>query len=219
VHELRRRHINTVAHVRPDSKLLLVWQAEFGRAGAATDTAPWSEATMAAALQRHTPTVIYALLGTTRAQGGDYLGIDYGLTATLLRAARAAAPDARFVYLSSVGVGPRARGEYLQLRWRFEQELRESGQPWTIARPSFITGPDREQDRPRERAAAAVADAVLAVAARLGASGLRDRYRSMNATILARALVHAGFDADTAARVLDAAALRHLSLAGTGPAE
>lgn len=163
---------------------------------------------MRATLPRCAPTVIYALLGTTRARGGDYQSVDYGLTALLLRAARSAAPDARFVYLSSIGVGPSARGEYLQVRWRFEQELRASGQPWTIARPSLITGPDRAESRPAERIAAAVVDPLLRLARTLGAHDVHDRYASMTAVELARGLADAGLRDDAASQVLDAADLR-----------
>ena len=208
VPELVRRGITTTAHIRPDSGRLTEWRARFAAAGAEVDASPWQEDAMADALARARATVIYALLGTTRARGGDYQGVDYGLTALLLRAARRAAPGARFVYLSSVGVGPNARGEYLKVRWRFEEELRASGQPWTIARPSFITGPDRSESRPTERISAAMADTLLRGAALLGARGVHARYASMTAAGLARALAHAGLAPDAAARVLDAEALR-----------
>ncbi|HSJ10947.1 MAG TPA: NAD(P)H-binding protein, partial [Longimicrobiales bacterium] len=188
VHELAGRGVHVVAHVRPDSARVEQWRARFTAAGSTVVTAPWNPVAMADALAAARPDAIYALLGTTRARGGDYEGVDYGLTALLLHAARTAAPAARFVYLSSLGVGPRARGEYLKVRWRFEQELRASGQPWTIVRPSFITGPDRAETRRAERMGAAVVDGLLGVAAVLGARTLRDRYASITAADLARAL-------------------------------
>lgn len=214
VHELRHRGIPTVAHVRPDSQRLADWRQRFEAMGAVVDITPWDERALTAALQRIGPHVVFALLGTTRARmrsarGGDsYESVDYGLTAMLLHAVRRAAPGARFVYLSSAGVGPAARGEYLRVRWRLEQELRASGVAWTIARPSFITGADRRESRPLERVGARISDGVLGVAGALGARRLRDRYASLSAAALARGLADHAFARDSAGLVLGADALR-----------
>jgi hypothetical protein len=59
-----------------------------------------------------------------------------------------------------------------------------------------------------ERTAAVVADAALAFAGLLGATTLRDRYSSLDAAALAKALVAAGLDPACEGRVLDAARLR-----------
>ena len=158
VDELRARGVHTIAHVRPDSAALPHCRRQFEALGAAVDTTAWTEPAMAATLRRHQPHAVFALLGTTRARmrtsGGtdSYETVDYGLTALLLRAMLEAAPAARFIYLSAVGVGPSARGAYLRVRWRFEQELRASGAAWTIARPAVITG-HRPESRPLERIA------------------------------------------------------------------
>jgi hypothetical protein len=53
-----------------------------------------------------------------------------------------------------------------------------------------------------------VADAALAFAGLLGAGKLRDRYSSLDAAALAKALVAAGLDPAGEGRVLDAARLR-----------
>ena len=100
------------------------------------------------------------------------------------------------------------RNPYLAARARIERALREGTQPYTIARPSFITGPDRTESRPGERMAAAVADAMLDAVGWFGGRGLRARYRSMDATTLAAGLVRAAFDPKTEGAVLEADALR-----------
>lgn len=209
-----------VAHVRHDSAQLERWQRHFAALGAAVDTTPWDERAMTATLIARRPTALFALLGTTRsraraaglgaAQG--YEQIDYGLTALLVRAAQAARAATgvvpRIVYLSAVGVGPRARGEYLRVRWRMEEALRASGLPYVIARPSVITGPDREESRPMERMAAAALDALAGASRRVGWRAIADRWGSMTGGALAESLVRAARDPQAVGRVLDGAALR-----------
>ena len=222
VRRLRADGVRVVAHVRPDSPSLDEWRARFSACGAETDTTPWDETALRATLAAVAPDAVFALLGTTRArsrrarsQGANdsYATVDYGLSAMLLRATRAAAPNARFVYLSSIGVGPDARGDYLRVRWRLEEELRASGVDFLIARPSFITGPDRAEKRPTERWAAAVTDAVLSAAAFFGARTLRARYRPRTAGQLADALAAHAFHTGSSRVTLDGEAL--FSLAGT----
>lgn len=216
VRQLRAAGIDTVAHVRPDSPRLAEWRDRFGGIGARVDATPWREDAMAGALRRARATQVFALLGTTRARGrrggggaveDSYQAVDYGLTALLIRVCRQAAPGARFVYLSAAGVGPRARGEYLRVRWRVERELDDSGLPHVIARPSFITGPDRDQARPGERIAATLVDAGLAVLGRLGARRLQARYRSTSNEVLAEALIRLAL-APEAAGVYESEELR-----------
>lgn len=55
-------------------------------------------------------------------------------------AAARAGGAGRVVHLSALGAGPRAP-RYLQSKWAGEEELRRSGIPWVIFRPSFIIGP------------------------------------------------------------------------------
>lgn len=192
VAELRRRGLDVVAHVRPDSASMAEWRTRFGGLGARVSTAAWEEDSMAAELADLQPGTVFGMLGTTRARmrkqgeaGNSYEAVDYGLTALLLRATQRAAPDAHFVYLSAMGVGPRARGDYLRVRWRMEEELRASGISHDIIRPAFITG-DRAESRPAELVTARILDGVLAVAGLLGAGKLRERYRSRTAAELAR---------------------------------
>ena len=213
---LRERGLDTVAHVRPDSASHDRWVERFEGLGAQVDSTPWELDAMRDTLARLEPTAVFALLGTTRRRAAGegmaateaYARVDYGLTKLLLDACGQGAPTARFVYLSSLGGQEGTRNPYLAARVRVERALRDGSQPYTIARPSFITGPDREDDRPAERVTAALADAMLTAAGWFGARRLRARYHSMDAATLAAGLVRAAFDPQAEGAVLEAGALR-----------
>lgn len=214
---LRSRGVRTVAHVRPDSPRRAEWVARFERLGVEVDGTPWDAAAFTGRLRALAPSIVFALLGTTRARGRrarrlgrleTYETVDYGLTRLLLGAAVASGARPRVVYLSAAGVREGSANPYLAVRARLERELSESGLPFTIARPSFVSGPDREERRPLERAAAVSADAVLAVAARLGARALAARWGSMTGAELAAALVRLALDPAAAGLVVDGAGLR-----------
>jgi uncharacterized protein YbjT (DUF2867 family) len=221
VGELVARGVAAVAHVRPDSPELAEHTARFEALGAKVDTAPWSADAMARSLERWRPRVVFALLGTTRAraararrEGRDpaaesYEAVDYGLTSLLLGAAARLDPPPRFVYLSSTGSDAGTRNAYLAARARLERELRESGVPHVIARPSFIVG-ERERSRRWEGVAARLSDGALAVAGALGARRLQDRYRAIDAASLAAALVRLAFEPAGEARVVEADELHAL---------
>ena len=193
----------TVAHVRPDSASRAEWERRFTAAGARADATPWEPQAMRATLARLRPTHVFALLGTTQARSRraarttgrveTYETVDYGLTHLLLEAAREAARDSgvrpRFVYLSAVGAREDTRNAYLQVRGRLERELRESGLPWLVARPAFITGSDRDERRALERGTAVVMNGVLGALGLLGARRVRDRYRSITGRELGDGLV------------------------------
>jgi hypothetical protein len=70
--------------------------------------------------------------------------------------------------------------------------------PYTIVRPSFISGSDRDEPRPGERVGSVVANIGLSVLGALGASTLRDRYATVAGVDLGRMLVRLarteGFD-------------------------
>ena len=216
VRVLRERGIETVAHVRPGSSALARWRSTFEGQGATVDTTPWEAEAMAETLRRLQPTLVFALLGTTSKRAGKeglearaaYEAIDYGLTALLLQASVAAGSRPRFVYLSSAGVREGASNPYLAVRARMERELKASGLPFVIAQPSFITGADREEDRPMERITATLTDGVLGLAGALGARRLRDTWGSMTGEALARGLVRAGLDPNGAGLTLSSAELR-----------
>lgn len=186
-----------IAHVRPDSSLLDAWRERFDE----VDTTAWELEAMKARLEALQPTAVFALIGTTRKraraeriEGDRYEAIDYGLTECLYQAASGLASRPRFVYLSAAGVSERSSSAYMRARWKAEALIRDGALPHVIARPSIITGPDRDEARPGERFAAITADAALAIAGALGAKKLRSRYRSTDATTLARALVQLALD-------------------------
>lgn len=213
VRVLRQRGITTFAHVRGDSPSLERARADFTSLGAGTDTTPWSAVAMQTTLARIRPTHVFALLGITKkrarqraaagAPGESYATVDYGLTALLLEATGRAAPDAVFVYLSSLGATTNTRNEYVRVRGRIEREIRESGLTALIVRPSFITGADREESRPTERAAAWVAGGLLRLAGAAGAGTLRQRFRARTASELAEAMVTLALRPAPGVRVVD----------------
>jgi uncharacterized protein YbjT (DUF2867 family) len=198
------RGVRTVAHVRPDSPRLEEWRQRFEAAGAAVDSTPWGDAEMVHTLSTLQPTHVFSLLGTTRARRREsatrgatesYEAIDFGLTAMLIRAAVASGSKPRFVYLSSLGVREHTSNAYLAARWRAESLLRASGLPYIVARPSFITGPGRDESRPLERVGAAVVDALASVVRVAGAQRLASSMGSLTGAELAEGLVRYAFDA------------------------
>lgn len=207
VEALVARGAQVHAHVRPDSSQLESVRRHLaelgGEIGAEVDTTAWDETAMAARLADLRPTHVFSLLGTTRARARDegrsaheaYESVDYGLTMCLLRAAAAAPSRPRFVYLSAAGVGEsEPSNPYMHVRWRVEKELREGDLPYTIVRPSFITGDDRAEPRKAERIAARIGDGALAIAGALGGRRLRDRYASLTGAELAAGLVRVALD-------------------------
>jgi len=209
--------VTVVAHVRPDSARLDDWKRRFEEQGAEVDTTPWDEEAMTETLERQKPGLVFALLGTTKsrvheseARGGrdSYETVDFGLTAMLIQAARNAGIQPRFVYLSAAGVKRSASSAYYKARWKAEALLRESGLPFTIARPSFITGPGRDDRRPLESAGAAIVNAGLSLAGLVGARRLRERYRSTTNTILASALVRLARDPGAEGKIAESEDLR-----------
>ncbi len=214
---LSREGVRTIAHVRPDSPALGAWTSRFAAAGAQVDATPWTDE-MARTMARLRPDVVFALLGTTRARAArderatgaaaGYDAVDYGLSALLLRAVRTAEIRPRFVYLSSIGAREDSRNAYLAVRGRFERELQESGLPYLIVRPSFISGSDRDERRVAERAASLVADALLGVAALAGAHMLHDRWATLSGDALAAGIVRLALEARDGRVIADAADVR-----------
>lgn len=130
--------------------------------------------------------------------------------------ARDAGSTPRFSYLSAMGADPRTRNPYLSVRGRLERELAESGLPFLIARPAFVTGADRDERRPTERVAAVVLDGALALVAALGGGGFRARYASLTGRVLAQGMVALALH-DRHGRVeADAAVLRSAALGALG---
>lgn len=211
VRALVARQVRTVAHVRADSPRLGELRREFESEGAEVDVTQWDEKELASTFSRLRVDVVFALLGTTRAraraaerEGKDasYEAVDYGLTVLLLRALEKASSDRRpkFVYLSALGAD-RPRNAYYEARYKAEREIMSCGLPYVVARPSFITGPDRAESRAGERVAVAAIDGALGILSHLGGTRLRDRFASMTARELAQSLVTLGLDGSEVATV------------------
>ncbi len=204
VAELVRRGVTTIAHVRPDSRDLDEWRRKFGEAGGGhveVDTTAWDEAALTATLRARAVTHVFGLIGTTRGRAKRdgvrvdiYELIDVGLTRLLAAASSACGARPRLVYLSSVGASARSSSAYLRARARAEALVQGAGVPWIIARPSMIVGPGRDDARPMERAAGAVADGALAVIGLFGARRIRAAYRSTTPELLGPALVRLALD-------------------------
>ncbi len=171
---------------------------------------------MRATLVSLRPTHVMALLGTTRnraraaahrgAPAESYRSVDYGLTRLLILAAAGAARVTgvrpRLVYLSAVGARENTRNAYLRVRGIVERELRESGLPYLVIRPSFITGDDRDETRRAERWTARIVDALLAPLAIVGGRRLSDRYRSVTGPQLGAAIARLALDDAGGSRVV-----------------
>jgi uncharacterized protein YbjT (DUF2867 family) len=220
---LAREGAHVVAHVRADSSALGAWTSRFAAAGATTDATPWTDDDMARTMARVRPDIVFLLLGTTRARAArderatgtaaGYEAVDYGLTALVLRAVRAAGIRPRVVYLSCTGARAESSNPYLAVRGRFERELQASGLPYLVARPVFISGSDRDERRIAERAASVVVDALLQGAAALGARALHDRWATLSGAALAAGMVRLALDDPNGRVIADAAAIRRAASA------
>jgi len=211
--------VQTIAHVRPNSSRLAEWTERFTAMGAQVDATPWEADAMATRLNEISPTCVFGLLGTTRKRGKaarkdglteTYETIDYGLTALLIQACTTLPTKPRFVYLSSLGVSKNAASAYAKARWKTETYLRESGLCYTIARPGFIPGPDRDDSRPGEVLGAKTLDGLLSIIAVFGGKGTQQRYRSISNTHLARALLRGALEVQEEQVVLESQDLQRL---------
>lgn len=205
--------IETHAHVRPDSPRLEQARQSFGPLGVHVDDTPWTEAAFVARFAQLRPTLVFGLLGVTlsgakreaKERGEDaatWESVDYALTVVLARAAAAVEPMPRFIYLSSLGSGPNTANGYLKVRWRTECAIRELGVPFTIARPSFITGEGRE-GRALEKFGGQAANVLTGALGAFGAKRAARRFRSRTNTELADALVRLARDPDAEGKVFE----------------
>ncbi len=187
------RGLNTIAHIRPGSSSGPRWRGTFEEQGAVVDESAWTPEAMQDAMARHQPELVFSLLGITakrgKQEGSSYQSVDYGLTVLLLEAAATLKSPPVFVYLSSAGAGGPSMGAYMKARVMSEAAIRASEIPHLIARPSFITGEDRDESRPGERVAAVLADGLLGGLAKVGLGGPRKAWGSLTGTQLGEALV------------------------------
>jgi uncharacterized protein YbjT (DUF2867 family) len=215
VEQLVALGVRTVAHVRPDSPSRERWTERWRQQGAEVDVTPWEPAALTETLTRLRPTLVFALLGTTRARARSegreavaaYETIDYGLTMIVRDAAEACGHRPRFVYVSMAALPHSSTNPYIHVRIRVERALRAGELPYTIARPAIITG-DRDEPRLGEAIGAKVVDGALAFVGLLGARKLKDRYRSMTNVELAAGLVRVAMDPACENQVVEGEALR-----------
>ena len=165
-------------------------------------------------MAKDTPDLVFALLGTTKkriktAGDGDYMVVDYGMTAMLVDAL-ASAQKARFVYLSSLGTKEGVSSAYMKARWLAEEHLRQSGLPHLIARPSFILG-ERDDPRMMESIGGGISAVILGTAGFLGAKKTASRYGSIPGRELGRGLVREALEWPADSRILYSDDLRESS--------
>jgi len=187
VEALREEGVEVAAHVRPDSPRLQEWTARFEELGAVADSTAWTPEDMKVRFAEKPPDVVFALLGTTKKRfkregDGDYMAVDFGLTALLVDALENH-PQTRFVYLSALGTKEGVRSAYMKARWLAEEHLRNSGLPHLIARPSFILG-DRDEKRWGESIGGGISSVVLGTAGLLGARRFKNRVGSIQGRAL-----------------------------------
>lgn len=208
---------DVAAHVRPGSAVATDAVALFESLRARVDRTPWDVAALRATLGSLAPATIFITLGTTRRRSArarargeqaGYEAIDRDLPLMLVKACLRAGIRPKLVYLSAIGADPGARGAYLRARGEVERRLRASSLPWVVARPAFVTGPDRPESRPLERIAAALVDGILAGVSALGWRGPGERFGSLDADAMAAALDALASDPAAEGTVVEGAALR-----------
>lgn len=210
----RREGNETHAHFRPNSPRAQRLLPQFEALQASCHSVAWTAPTIAELIHSVAPTHVFCLLGTTKkkaaASGEDasYASVDVGMTLMVLEAVATSSEPARFIYLSAAGVNAKARGAYLKARWEVEHVIRQRLSNWVIARPSFITGPDRAESRPGERVGALVSDGLLGFAGAMGFRGLQEQWGSLRGTELASGLVHHAMASERDSRTVDSADLR-----------
>jgi len=216
VAQLVVRGSQTRAHVRPDSPRGAEHVSRFDAAAAEVSRAPWEPEALALDLASFAPTHVFCLVGTTwaraRREGTSYESVDLALTRMLIGACTELATPPRFVYVSSIGTSARRSTRYHRVRWECEEAVRASGLPFTIARPSLITGPDREENRRHERVLAALLKPPLGALRFLSGGTLGVRYQPITGSELARGLIHAAFNYTTIGRIVEGSELRDSSV-------
>lgn len=200
--------ISVCAHVRPSSSSLDVVKAKVESAlHSSCHVCPFEASAITELVKSQQPTHIALCLGTTRARSktakekGDRFGytqVDRNLSLMVIEAAQALELDTKIVYISSMGADKPRGNAYLQARYDVEQYLMGSGLAYTIVRPAFISGADRNEWRMGERFGAIVGDALLGFGALLGQKKMQESYASMSASELAAGLLSASQSSEPA---------------------
>lgn len=142
----------------------------------------------------------FCCLGTTLRHAGSesaFRAIDHDLVLTCAQRARELGAR-HFLVLSSLGADPQSRVLYSRIKGETEEALKAQDWPQlTIARPSLLLGPRREQ-RPLEQ--------VFSPVARL----LLGKWRPISVCVLARALWRLALEEGRGVRVVESDELRRL---------
>lgn len=220
IKEVCRRGLACTAHIRPDSPRTHTVGEQIRAAGSELACVPWEAEPIQSFVARVAPTHVFTLLGITRAGARresartgalpTYAQVDTGYTHLVLDAVEAVAPEARVVYLSSLGADKPGASTYLQARHLVETRLLTSPLDYTIARPSFISGADRDENRLAERLGSVVSSAMLGVLGTLGAQTLQQRLGTVSGAELGQMLVAAALDPTFGQRVVDMVDLRNM---------
>jgi len=151
---------------------------------------------------------VFCCLGTTIKKAGSrdaFRSVDFDLPLALARAARSAGAT-RYCLVSSLGASPRARTFYLRVKGELEDALGGFGFPSLIVvRPSLLLG-DRVETRPGEH--------LAEFALRLASPLLRGRwrkYRGIEASAVARAMVRLAEQGAKGRRVVESDEIAHLA--------
>jgi uncharacterized protein YbjT (DUF2867 family) len=187
-----------IAHVRPESSTGDRAAADLVAGGARVVRTPWTPEAWFRLLELERPDRLFLLLGTTaqRASAARNAGgadasqgaVDLGLTMMAIGTARAASPATGLVYLSALGASPTGN-EYLRVRATVEAALTAGPLAFTVVRPSFVTGSDREEVRVGERVGAAAVDAFCTVLRLVGQRRRAATLASITGAALAEILV------------------------------
>ena len=198
VRYLGEQGIGCTAHIRESSANLDVKKAKLESCGAAVVIAPWTAERIEELVQSCQPTHIISALGITKSgakkelarlgTSPTYSSVDRDLSLMVYNAACALDKPPRFVFVSSMGADG-AQNNYIRARHEVEQTILQGELPYLIARPAFLTGPDRSEKRPLELGAAYIMDGVLNGLSWIGLGKLRQNYASMTATTLGTSLV------------------------------
>jgi len=194
---LRAGH-DVVAHVRPGSASGDRAAANLVASGAQVIRLPWTAEAWYRHLESETPDRLFLLLGTTAARTkaaaaagageASQKTVDLGLTMLAIDAARTASPTTGLVYLSALGASA-SGNEYLRVRAAIEAVLSAGPNPFTVVRPSIITGPDRDEERIGERVGAVAFDALCSLLRVVGDRRRAARWASITGPELADILV------------------------------
>ncbi|MEJ7729824.1 MAG: NAD(P)H-binding protein [Polyangiaceae bacterium] len=140
---------------------------------------------------------VVCALGTTMRRAGSkeaFRKVDHDYPLAVARLAHAHGARA-FAHCSSVGASAKGSSFYLRTKGEVEDALRALGfESLTIARPSFLDG-DREESRPMEALGIGFFKVVAPLVPR--------RYRVVDASRVARALVEGAIAAPPGTRVME----------------